>query len=233
MIGAGLGVPPLGGVSASAERATALGSPSGCVVVIGASAGGGAAIRAVLRGLPVSYPFPILVAQHHGPQGSAIQRELLSAVLALRVQEGGAGQVIRPGCVYIAPSGYHMLLESNRELSLSVDARVCYSRPSIEVLFDSASLACGGALVAVVLSGANGDGAAATVRVCGRGGSVLVQDPEEAEQARMPSSALQLLRRAGSTGYRVLGLRQMAAALLQLAETAPIREATGRGGHAG
>jgi two-component system chemotaxis response regulator CheB len=117
--------------------------------------------------------------------------------------------------VVIAPPDYHLLVEPERTIALSVDAPVLYSRPSIDLLFDSASLAFGPTLLALVLTGANHDGAEGAAAVRHRGGSVWVQDPLEALVPTMPEATL---RRAGADA--VLGLGQMCGRLRGLAAVA-------------
>ena len=103
--------------------------------------------------------------------------------------EAGDKDPIRPGNVYIAPPDYHLLVE-RRSFALSTDERVNYARPSIDVLFESASDAYGPRLIGIVLTGANHDGAAGLARIKRRGGVAIVQDPGEAEAAAMPAAAL-------------------------------------------
>jgi two-component system chemotaxis response regulator CheB len=119
-------------------------------------------------------------------------------------------QWIQPGTVYLAPADYHLLVERG-ELSLSVDARVEHSRPSIDVLFESAADAYGPATVGVVLTGANADGARGAARIKERGGFVVVQEPESAEAPAMPRAAI-----AAARVDRILPLERIGPFLVEL-----------------
>jgi two-component system chemotaxis response regulator CheB len=160
------------------------------VFVIGGSAGAVDALFAVLSGLPADVTVPIVIAIHQPPG----QRSLLPTVLAgatrRPVLEVDDKQPLIAGAIYTAPPNYHVLLERDRTLSLSVDPPVNYSRPSIDVLFESAADAFGPATAGLLLSGANPDGAAGLCQIADAGGWALVQNPATAEYATMPSAAL-------------------------------------------
>jgi two-component system chemotaxis response regulator CheB len=157
------------------------------LVVIGASWGGLAALRAVLASLPPGFPAPILVVQHRGDEESALA-ELLARGCALTVREAEDKDRLAPGTVLIAPHGYHLLVEGD-EAILSVDDPVRFSRPSIDVLFESAA-EHGDRAVGVVLTGSNADGAAGLAAIRRRGGIAIVQEPESAERPQMPRAAI-------------------------------------------
>lgn len=179
--------------------------------VLGASAGGQAALRRVLGALPADFPAPLLVVQHRAPQGGEYMIRDLDEAAALAVKEADEKEPVRPGVVYVAPANYHLLVEADGRLSLSVGPRVRFARPSIDVLFESAADAWGPRLVAAVLTGANRDGGAGLRRVADRGGVSLVQDPAAAESAAMPRAAL-----AAVPESRVLPLRAIGPFLSQL-----------------
>ena len=157
------------------------------VVVVGASAGGLHALRTVLGALPATFAIPVVVVQHRS-RDSELLCELLQEATALRVIEVTDKEDTLPGCVYVAPPDYHLLLEDGY-FSLTVDAPVRYSRPSIDVTFDSAADAYGMDAIGVVLTGANPDGAEGLARIVGAGGHAVVQDPETAEVSVMPRAA--------------------------------------------
>lgn len=159
-------------------------------VVMGASAGGMEALMAVLSPLPVDHRLPILVVQHLHPADDGQLAALLDRQLAVRVVAARDKQAVRAGTVHIAPADYHLLVERDWTLALSVDERVCWSRPSIDVLFDSAARAWGRSLVGVVLSGANHDGAAGLRQIGQFGGLTVVQRPESAAHPVMPRAAI-------------------------------------------
>lgn len=159
-------------------------------VVIGGSAGGLSALSTILRALRSNYPLPVLAALHVGEDARDGTAQTLAYRSSLKAADITDGLGIERGRLYLAPPGYHMLVEQGETLSLSVDDRVSYSRPSIDVLIQSAADAYRGELVAVILTGANSDGAAGLLAVRSRGGVAIVQDPASAEVPTMPVAAL-------------------------------------------
>jgi two-component system chemotaxis response regulator CheB len=160
------------------------------LVAIGASWGGMRALEVVLGGLPGDFPVPVVVAQHRDPDSEDdLLAMLLRRHLALRVCDAEDGQELRPGLVVLAPPGYHMLVD-DAHASLSIDELVQFARPSIDVLFDSASEQYGARTLGVVLTGANADGAGGLATIRRRGGYAIVQDPATAERPEMPRAAL-------------------------------------------
>ena len=149
--------------------------PSQRAVVIGASAGAVQALLAILPILPADYPLPILIAVHVPPDRGNGLVPLLQASCALAVLEAEDKERVLPGTVYFAPPDYHLLVERDGGLALSSDEPVNYSRPSIDVLFESAADAYGAGLIGVVLTGANNDGAAGLRAVMERGGEAFVE----------------------------------------------------------
>jgi two-component system chemotaxis response regulator CheB len=160
------------------------------VVVVGSSWGGLNALRVVLGSLPEGFEAAICVAQHRSAEDEdAGLAGLLDVGTALSVRDADDKDELRSGEVLLAPPGYHMLVEPG-SVALSLDPPVRYSRPSIDVLFESAADAYRERTVGVVLTGANADGAAGLRRVHDRGGHALVQDPADAERPEMPRAAL-------------------------------------------
>jgi two-component system chemotaxis response regulator CheB len=154
------------------------------LVAVGASLGGVSALRALLGDLPAGFPVPIVVVQHRAGDSGALEREsplpsLLAEVTTMPVVEPRDREEIQPGTVYLAPAGYHLLVEPG-VLSLSVEAPVCYARPSIDVLFETAAEAYGRRLVAILLTCSSEDGAAGIGAVARRGGLTVVEDPDSA-----------------------------------------------------
>lgn len=158
-------------------------------VVIGASAGAVQALGRILPQLPADYPLPVLVVVHVPADPSGLVR-LFGTKCAIRVAEPEDKEPIAPGAVYFAPPGYHMLVEDDGSISLSVDEPVLYSRPSIDILFQTAADQYGAGLLGVVLTGANEDGAAGAAAIAASGGRVIVEQPEFAYAATMPAAAL-------------------------------------------
>jgi two-component system chemotaxis response regulator CheB len=160
------------------------------LVVMGASWGGLVALERVLGALPEDFGAAVAIAQHRSPDdGSEGLAKLLAAHCALPLVDADDKQPIEPGHVYLAPSDYHLYVEDDG-FALSVDEAVLYSRPSIDVLFESASEVYRERLVGVVLTGANEDGAAGLAKIKRRGGCTIVQNPVEAERPEMPRAAL-------------------------------------------
>ncbi len=160
-------------------------------VVIGCSTGGLKALSTVLSGLRADLQVPVIVLCHRGQDDdSGLLVELLARQSPLPVHEAEERQPVTPGFVHLAPSGYHLLIEADRRFMLSTDIRVRFVRPAVDVLFASAADVYAESLLAVVLTGANDDGADGLVQVRQRGGYALVQDPKEAEAPQMPLAAL-------------------------------------------
>src|SRR5262245_11044854 len=150
-------------------------------IVIGASAGAVEALSAILPELPEDFRLPIMVVVHVPPDRRNRMAELLDARCRVAVREAVDKEPIEAGTVYFAPPDYHLLVERERTLSLSIDEPVLFSRPAIDVLFESAADAYGAHLMAIILTGANHDGASGARAVAEAGGTVIVQDPHEAQ----------------------------------------------------
>jgi two-component system, chemotaxis family, protein-glutamate methylesterase/glutaminase len=159
-------------------------------VVIGASAGAFDALTGILPHLPMGYRLPVIIVVHLPAEKRSLMAELFRQKCDLSVEEVEDGQPLNSGVIYFAPPDYHLLVEANRTLSLSKDDPVLFSRPSIDVLFESASDVFGADLIAVVLTGANEDGAKGARIISAAGGTVIVQAPEEALVPIMPAAAL-------------------------------------------
>ncbi|WP_326535275.1 chemotaxis protein CheB [Pseudorhodoferax sp.] len=159
-------------------------------VVIGASAGGVEALLLLLPALPAGLRAPVFVVQHLPRERPSLLVEIFAPRCAVPLQEAQDKQPIEPGNVYFAPPDYHLLLDTGPRLSLSVDAPVHYSRPAIDVLFQSAADLYGTRLLAMVLTGGNQDGAEGLAAVRAAGGLTAVQDPADAQMPLMPECAL-------------------------------------------
>ena len=185
------------------------------LVAVGASWGGLDALTVVLGALPGSFPAPVVVVQHRSPQAhSSSLVNLLAHRSALAVVEADDKMPIEPGHVYVAPPDYHLLVETG-SLALSTDELVRYSRPSVDVLFESAADAYGAGVIGVVLTGANDDGARGLSRVRRLGGVGVVQDPATAERREMPEAAIA----AGAD--HVVPLSEIAPLLVELCAEQP------------
>jgi two-component system chemotaxis response regulator CheB len=159
------------------------------IVALGASLGGLQAVQTLLRGIPADFGCSMVLAQHRRPDPDSMLVELLARYCALRVIEPEDKTPLEPNTLYVAPGDYHMLVEDGH-VALSVDAPVCYARPSIDVLFESVADAYGPAAVAVMLTNSNEDGAVGALAIKRAGGVVLVQDPDSAESPVGPLSVI-------------------------------------------
>lgn len=176
-------------------------------IVLGGSAGSVHALEAILPALPADFP-PVLVVVHVLRASPSLLGSLFAPRCAMRVVEASAFEPILPGGIYFAPSDYHIAVEPDFRLSLSLEAPFNFSRPSIDILFESAADAYGAGVVGVVLTGANADGAAGLRAIRAAGGRAWVQDPSGAESPEMPLAAL-----AAVPDARVVPLARMATEL--------------------
>jgi two-component system chemotaxis response regulator CheB len=180
------------------------------IIVIGGSKGGIRALQSILALLPAAFPLPVAVVLHRMPMAGDRLAALLQESSLLPVREPEDKEKIETGRVYIAPADYHLLVEKGAFV-LSVDEPVCYSRPSIDVLFESAADAYGAGVLAALLTGANEDGARGMAAVKRGGGETLVQDPETAEAPEMPRAAI-----AAGAADRVLSLEEIGPYIVSL-----------------
>jgi two-component system chemotaxis response regulator CheB len=187
-------------------------------VVIGTSAGGVEALSSVLGGLRADAAFAVLIVLHLPKDRRSLLPEILGRKCALPVLEAVDKQPIAPGTVYIAPPDYHLLVDNGPQIALSIDDPVLYSRPSVDVLFESAADVYAERLMGVVLTGANQDGAAGLLAIKRAGGVTVVQDPQTAQAALMPASALQRAQ-----PDHVLALDGIAALLQRLSPAPEVR----------
>jgi len=158
------------------------------LIVIGTSFGGLHALEVLLSGLPKSFPVAIAVVQHRHRDNNTLPF-FLQQHSALPLKEAEDKEMILPGRVYLAPTDYHLLVEVG-SFALSTEAPVSYARPSIDVLFESASDAYTERVIGVILTGASDDGAEGLAKIKAHGGLTLVQEPATAESRMMPEAAL-------------------------------------------
>jgi two-component system chemotaxis response regulator CheB len=161
-------------------------------VLIGVSAGGMTALQQILPFLPSNFPMPVIIVQHLHPQQGTFHIKFYNSKCAVKVCEAHEKEQIKDGVVYFASANYHLLIEESRNFSLSVDPKVNFSRPSIDVLFESALEAYDKKIIAIILTGANNDGAYGLKQITENGGFTIVQDPNEAEVNAMPKNAIKL-----------------------------------------
>jgi two-component system chemotaxis response regulator CheB len=176
------------------------------VVAIGVSHDGIVALQRVLGPLRENLPAAILVVRHIRPTHISKLSRLLSRKIALPVKDAVAGEPLQSGVVYLAPPDLHLVV-SDGHVGLNVGPKVRFSRPSIDVLFDSVARACGPRAVGVLLSGGGSDGAAGLAAIRRAGGATIVQDPAEAVTPFMPRAALAV------NGHRVARIDEIAEAV--------------------
>ncbi|MDE1144464.1 MAG: chemotaxis protein CheB [Paraburkholderia tropica] len=159
-------------------------------VVIGASAGGVDVLGQLLPMLPARFGAAVLIVLHLPPASPSFLVQALGVRCALPVSEPDAGEPIQGGRVYIAPPDYHMLVDSDASVALSIEGPVRFSRPSIDVLMESAAAVYGARLLGVLLSGANDDGARGLAAIRAAGGTTWAQAPDTAYAPQMPEAAI-------------------------------------------
>jgi two-component system chemotaxis response regulator CheB len=183
------------------------------LVAIGASAGGVAALGEILPALPLDFPLPIVVVMHVPPGRESLLAELFAKRCLMPVLEAADKTRLERGHVYFSPPDYHLMIEEDLTCSLSVDEPVNYSRPSVDVLLESAASSLGDGVVAIILTGTSADGAKGLKAVRDAGGLGWVQAPETAQSAVMPQRAIDV---GGADA--VLTLPQIAERLMRLAQ---------------
>ena len=186
--------------------------------MIGVSAGGLTALKTLLPALPESFPLPIAIVQHIHASSDSYLSEYLDQLCTITVKEAEDKEPLRAGTAYLAPAGYHLLIEPERTFALSVDPSVNHSCPSIDVLFESAAEVFADSLIGIVLTGASADGSRGLAAIKARGGLAIVQNPETAETPYMPKAAL-----AAARADHVVDLEEIAPLLVRLASVAKER----------
>lgn len=160
------------------------------LIVIGGSSGSLDVLLTIFALLNRSFTIPIIIVLHRNKNADTNLIKVLSTKINLKVKEADEKEPIRPGNIYLAPPDYHLLIEKDRTLSLDISEKVQYSRPSIDVTFQSAADVYKSKLLGIILSGANSDGAAGLASIKKNGGSVIVQDPATAQIPYMPQQAI-------------------------------------------
>lgn len=189
--------------------------PAVDAIVVGASAGGVEALLKIFTPLPKGYRLPIITVLHVPDERRSQLAEVFTARLRIPVKEADDKEALVPGTLYFASPGYHLSVEADMTFSFSQEERVFHSRPSIDILFDSAADALGPRLAGVLLTGANSDGANGLARIRHEGGLTVVQDPDTAQARTMPEAALAL-----QTPDYLLPLHDIGLLLVELERTA-------------
>lgn len=159
-------------------------------VVIGASAGGIDSLSQILPLLPSTLAAPIMIVLHLPHERPSLLVDVFAPKCKCNVREALDKEPLSPGTIYFAPPDYHLLIDHGPAVALSTDPEVNFSRPSIDVLFESAADVFRDRVAAIVLSGANSDGAEGLRAVRDGGGVVIVQQPESASVRAMVDAAL-------------------------------------------
>jgi len=160
------------------------------IIVVAASAGGLDALSRILSELPPTFPAPLAIVQHRAMSSAHLLAELLRQRTKLTVKDAEAGDELRPGVVYIAPPGIHLVVDAGQRLALVDGVKVKHARPSGDVLFASAAEAFGPRVIALVLTGGDGDGSGGVSVVKEHGGTVISQDEASARDPSMPKAAI-------------------------------------------
>lgn len=187
------------------------------VIVIGGSAGALEALLEILPALPTELIIPIVIVIHLLPEHPSLIPRLLSRVCQRPVREVEDKVAMQPRTIYVSPPDRHVLLELDGTLALSVDPPVHFSRPSIDVLFESAAYSYGPSVAGLILSGSNEDGARGLCEIHRAGGVAIIQDPQSAPHPVMPAAALRWV----GPEARVLAVGQLASFLTTLGEAIP------------
>lgn len=187
------------------------------IIVIGASAGGFEPLARIVSGLPEDFAVPVVVVQHLPPGQTTLLPRMLAQVTRLPVREAEDRTHLTPG-VFTAPPGYHLLVESRERLGLSVDEPEEYSRPSINVLFESAAEIFRAGTIGIALSCASRDGVEGMRRILQAGGLTMVQNPAEALASHLPEAIIR-----ENLARLILSANEMSAALLRECRTPQVR----------
>jgi two-component system chemotaxis response regulator CheB len=174
------------------------------------------ALSIIIPGLPPAFPIPVVVIQHVSPHSDNYMTRYLDNISAIKVKEVDEKEKIKPGVVYTAPPNYHVLVEEDETFSLSLEERVNFARPSIDVFFQSAADVYGPHLVGIILTGANNDGSQGLKMIKEKGGLAIVQDPHTAEVDGMPRAAIEATKID-----HILTLEQIAPFLVKLGSPEP------------
>jgi two-component system, chemotaxis family, protein-glutamate methylesterase/glutaminase len=160
------------------------------LIILGGSAGSLQVILKLFTGMEAYYPIPVVVVLHRSQTADLALEELIGYKTSLRVKELEEKEKPEPGCLYLCPPDYHLLIEEDWSFTLDYSEKVNFCRPSIDVTFQSAADVFGESLVCILLSGANADGAEGLAYVKQKKGITIVQHPDEAEVSYMPEQAL-------------------------------------------
>lgn len=183
-------------------------------IVIGTSAGGLNALKVIFSALSKDFSIPILVVQHISSHSDNYMTKYLNKLCKLNVKEADDKEIIKSGNIYFSPPNFHMMIEDDKSISFSVDDKVNFARPSIDVLFETAVYAYCPELIGIILTGANNDGAKSLKLIIDNGGLAIVQNPNTAEVNTMPQEAIKI-----SKTKNILELKEIAVLLNKINNT--------------
>ncbi|HZL10655.1 MAG TPA: chemotaxis protein CheB [Prolixibacteraceae bacterium] len=163
-------------------------------IVIGTSYGGLEALKLILPEFEEGFPLPVIVVLHIGEHNNDVFINHMNAICKLVVKEAESNELILPGTIYFAPPNYHLMIEDNYTFSLSIAEKINFSRPSIDILFESAAWVYTNSLIGVILTGANPDGANGLKIIGELGGKTIIQNPCSAISPAMPRAALKIAK---------------------------------------
>lgn len=184
------------------------------VVVIGGSAGALGPLISIFQKLPATFPLPVIVVLHRMSNNEETLEHVLAHRSKLKVKEIEDKDEVMPGRIHVAPADYHLLIEKNRSFALDVSEKILFSRPSIDVTFESVAHVYGKHAISILLSGANSDGTEGTRLIRKAGGTAIIQAPHDAEISYMPQVAIE-----GAGADYILPAKDVAEKLLDLIQT--------------
>ena len=159
-------------------------------IVMGGSAGSMEVLLTIFSGMPPDLKVPVIIVCHLHPLDNGGLVEFFKLQSHLAIKEANDKEAIRPGYIYFPPANYHLLMEQDETFSLSIDPKINYARPSIDVLFESAAFVYGEELAGILLTGSNHDGAKGISSIKKMGGHTIAQNPDSAESSVMPQAAI-------------------------------------------
>jgi two-component system chemotaxis response regulator CheB len=163
-------------------------------LAIGTSAGGIEALDFLLPLIPANSKVPVFIVQHIMADSDSFFIQFVKDICQVKVKEAFHTEEIEPGVIYFAPPDYHLLIEDNKTLILSSDEKVNFSRPSIDLLFETCAEVYKSGLTGILLTGANSDGSKGLLKIHQFGGKTIVHDPNTAFMSEMPQSAIRLFK---------------------------------------
>lgn len=183
------------------------------LIVIGTSAGGIDALKELFTYLDKHISQPIIIVQHLEPKSTSYLSSIVSEISSKKAYEAEDKMVIEDRCIYVPAPNYHLMMEKDWTLSLNVEKRVSYARPSIDILFESAADAVKDKVLGIILTGANRDGANGLKTIKELGGYTIVQEPNTAYAREMPEKCI-----AKALPHEVLTLKEMALRMNELTQ---------------